>query len=176
MNCTKVKEQLAAYLAGELKAATRASVDEHLQGCLSCRAELARERAFDEFVRQAGPQFDEPVLPGFLMRVVNLAEAESASRSVDTRAANGSPFWQWLMHFSPPIRAAIVAAIILATFGGIQSGRIVTSLVMSSSLRGQPDPMEVLEMMPGEQEMMKLMHGAEIGVLDQMHPKSGEHQ
>ena len=176
MNCTEVKDRLAAYLVGELKDATRKRVDEHLLGCISCRAELARERAFDEFVRQTGPQFDDPVPPGFLMRVVNLAEAESASRYEDTPTANGSPFWQWLMHFSPPIRAAIIAAIILATFGGIQSGRIVTSLVAKSSLTGQPDPMEVLEMMPGEQEMMQLMHGAEIGALDQFRPKSGDHQ
>jgi anti-sigma factor RsiW len=175
MNCTKVKDRLAAYLAGELNAATRERIDKHLLGCLSCRAELASERAFDEFLREAGTQFDEPVPPGFLRRVVDLSQAESVSNIVGTRAAGGSLFWQWLMHFSPPIRLAIVAAIILATFGGIQSGRIVTGLVTNSSLAGQPDPMEVLEMMPGEQEMMQLMHGAEIGALDQIRPKSGDH-
>src|SRR5262245_33098838 len=138
MKCTEVKDRLAAYLVGELKAATRERIDEHLLGCLSCRAELARERAFDEFLHEAGMPFDEPVPPGFITRVVNLAQAESASDAVDTRAAGGSSFWQWLMHFSLPVRAAIVTAIILAIFGGIQSGRIVTGLVTNSS-SGQAD-------------------------------------
>jgi anti-sigma factor RsiW len=175
MNCRKIKDQLAAYLNGELYAARRAQVDEHLLGCPSCRAELARERAFDEFVREANPLFDEPVPHGFLKRVVNLAVAESASATVEVRAPGSPHLWQWLMHFSLPVRAMIVAAIILATFGGIQSGRIVTSLVANSS-SGQPDPFEVLEMMPVEQEMMQLMHGVEIGALDQPQSKSGDRQ
>jgi len=176
MNCAKVKDQLAAYLVGELKAATRKRVDEHLLGCLSCRAELASERAFDEFVRGAGQLFDEPVPPDFLERVVNLARAEPASAAVDGGAADRSLLWQWLMPFSLPVRAAIVAAILLATFGGIQSGRIVTGLLanLSASSSSQPDPMAVLEMMPVEQEMMQLMHGVKIGALDQPRPRSGD--
>jgi anti-sigma factor RsiW len=177
MICLKVKDQLAAYIAGELRSATKAQVDEHLLGCLSCRAELAREQAFDEFVREAGILFDEPVPPGFLKRVVDLAQAESASASVEGRGqmSGNSHYWRWLMHFSPPVRWAIIAAIILATFGGIQSGRIVTGLMMNTS-SGQPDPMAVLEMMPVEQEMMQLLHGAKIGALDQTRPKSGDPQ
>jgi anti-sigma factor RsiW len=176
MNCTKVKDRLAAYLVGELNAVTRKQVDEHLLGCLSCRAELARERAFDELVRDVGAAFDEPVPPGFLKRVVNLAQAESASAAVDGRAAGSAPLWQWLMTFTIPVRAAIIAGIILATFGGIQAGRIVTGLVTNSSSTGQPDPMAVLEMMPVEQEMMQLMHGAKIGALDHTGLKSGDRQ
>jgi anti-sigma factor RsiW len=174
MNCTKVKDQLAAYLAGELNAVARKRVDEHLLGCISCREELARERAFDDFVREAGIAFDEPVPPGFLKRVVNLAEAESAPAVVSGRAAGSALLWQWLMTFTLPVRVAIIAGIILATFGGIQSGRIVTGLVTNSSSTGQPDPMAVLEMMPVEQEMMQLMHGAKIGALDQTAPKPGD--
>jgi anti-sigma factor RsiW len=176
MNCTKVKDQLAAYLVGELNSVTRKQVDEHLLGCLSCRAELARERAFDDFVRNVGTAFDEPVPPGFLKRVVNLAQAESVSAAVDGRAAGSTLLWKWLMTFTIPVRAAIIAGIILATFGGIQAGRIVTGLVTNSSSTGQPDPMAVLEMMPVEQEMMQLMHGAKIGALDQTGPKAGDRQ
>jgi anti-sigma factor RsiW len=176
MNCTKVKDKLAAYLDGELNAVTRKHVDEHLLGCLSCRAELARERAFDDFVRNVGTAFDEPVPSGFPKRVVNLAQAESASAAVDGRAAGGTLLWKWLMTFTIPVRAAIIAGVILATFGGIQAGRIVTGLVTNSSSTGQPDPMAVLEMMPVEQEMMQLMHGAKIGALDQTGPKSGDRQ
>jgi anti-sigma factor RsiW len=176
MNCIKVKDQLAAYLVEELNAVTRKHVDEHLLGCLSCRTELARERAFDDFVRDVGTAFDEPVPPGFLKRVVNLAEVESASATVEGRAAGSALLWQWLMTFTLPVRVAIIAGIILATFGGLQSGRIVTGLVMNSSSTNQPDPMAVLEMMPVEQEMMQLMHGAKIGALDQTGPKSGDRQ
>jgi anti-sigma factor RsiW len=180
MNCTKVKDRLAAYLAGELNAVTRKHVDEHLLGCISCRAELARERNFDDFVREAGIAFDEPVPPGFLKRVVNLAQAESAPVAVDGRAAGSTLLWQWLMTFTLPVRVAIIAGIILSTIGGIQSGRIVTGLVTNSSSTDQldptADPMAVLEMMPVEQEMMQLMHGAKIGALDQTHPKSGDRQ
>jgi anti-sigma factor RsiW len=180
MNCAKVKDQLAAYLVGELNAVTRKHVDEHLLGCFSCRTELARERAFDDFVRDVGTAFDEPVPPGFIKRVVNLAQAESASAVVEGRAAGSALLWQWLMTFTLPVRVAIIAGIILATFGGLQSGRIVTGLVMNSSSTGQldpmADPMAVLEMMPVEQEMMQLMHGAKIGALDQTGPKSGDRQ
>jgi anti-sigma factor RsiW len=170
MNCTKIKDQLAAYLAGELKTAARKRVDDHLLGCLSCRAELARERAFNEFVRET--LFDEPVPPGFLKRVVNRARTDPTP--ADVRAVGGAQLWQWLMSFSLTVRAAIVAAIILATFGGIQSGRVVTGLVTNSSSIGRPDPMAVLEMMPVEQEMMQLMHGAEIGALDQTTSNAGD--
>jgi anti-sigma factor RsiW len=174
MNCTKVKDQLAAYLHGELEAEARKRVDGHLLGCLACRAELARERAFDDFVRDVAAEFDESLPPGFLKRVVNLAQSESASAAIAGRSARPSLLRHWLMAFSLPVRVAIIAGVILATFGGIQSGRIVTGLVDNSSATGQPDPMAVLEMMPVEQEMMQLMHGAKIGAPDQTRPNSGD--
>ena len=40
MNCEQVRNLLDEYLDGELAAAQRASVDEHLAGCAPCRAEL----------------------------------------------------------------------------------------------------------------------------------------
>ncbi len=176
MNCTNVKDQLAAYLAGELEVEARKLVDGHLLGCLACRAELARERAFDDFVRDVTTDFDEPVPSGFLKRVVNLAQTESACAAIAGYSVRSSLLWQWLMTFSFPVRVAIIAGIILATLGGIQSGRVVTGLLANSSSTGQLDPMAVLEMMPVEQEMMQLMHGAKIGAPDQTRPNSGDRQ
>lgn len=178
MNCAKVKDQLGAYLDGELKAATRKQVDEHLLRCSSCREELAREREFNEFAREVNAVFDEPVPPGFLARVARLAQAERAP--AEGRAAGGSLIWRWLRPFSLPLRAAIVAALFLAAFGGVKSGRIVTNLVADSSSPGQTEAIGVLEMMPAEREMMQLMHGAKISAFDQTHQpsaqKSGEQQ
>lgn len=178
MNCAKIKDQLGAYLDGELKAVMRKQVDEHLPGCFSCREELASERRFNEFAHEVNSLFDEPVPPGFLTRVSRLALAERAP--VEGRAAGSSLIWQWLRPFSPPLRAAIVAALLLAGFGGVKSGRIVTDLVADSSSSDQTEAMGVLGMMPAEREMMQLMHGAKISAFDQTPQpsaqKSGEQQ
>ena len=41
MTCAGVQRLLSAYIDGELDAASRRAVDEHLQGCEPCRHDLA---------------------------------------------------------------------------------------------------------------------------------------
>ncbi len=161
MNCAKVKDQLGAYLDGELKAAARKQVDEHLPGCISCQAELARAREFDQFARAINTAFDEPAPPGFATRVANLARAES----LPAEAGRGWSIREWWRPMSLPMRAAIAAAVLLVAMAGMKSGRIVSDQL---ARRGAPPPapvLEMLEMTPAERGIMQLSHGAQIAAL-----------
>jgi anti-sigma factor RsiW len=47
-------QRLSAYYDGELSAASRAGMEEHVRGCPQCAAELARMRSMSQLIRAAG--------------------------------------------------------------------------------------------------------------------------
>lgn len=84
MNCTKAQKLLSAYHDGELSAEVRASLDEHLQGCSPCAAELAAFRKLSAVVREAA----DPAPPGRLWGAIQLqldAEDRPAAGVADPR-------------------------------------------------------------------------------------------
>jgi Putative zinc-finger len=62
MNCKQIKNDLSAYVDGELTAAHKAEIDAHLNGCFQCQARVAELRKLAEGVAalpqiQPAPQF-----------------------------------------------------------------------------------------------------------------------
>ena len=45
MNCERIREQIPEVLAGRLDKAAREKLEEHLEGCAGCRAEVAELNA-----------------------------------------------------------------------------------------------------------------------------------
>jgi len=64
--CNQIKENLSAWLDGELEAGARQAVAAHLKTCAACRRELARLTALDEALGRlqvpGPPQVAERVL------------------------------------------------------------------------------------------------------------------
>ncbi len=71
MNCEKTTERLGAYLDGELGEQEAAQVQEHLEACPRCAAELEELRRLDRLL-SALPGMDAP--EGFARRVRRAAE------------------------------------------------------------------------------------------------------
>ena len=73
------RAELSGYADGELPAAERQWWDEHLRGCATCRAELARVRALGASIRKQMPPLEPP--PAFrdgLSRMIRTAAAGQA--------------------------------------------------------------------------------------------------
>ncbi|MBN2584193.1 MAG: zf-HC2 domain-containing protein [Planctomycetes bacterium] len=82
--CRRVRENLSAYLDGELKGGARRLIDEHLAECPECRAQLdtLKEtwRLLDEL--------EEPIVRNDFRREV-LARAQAEMRAEETAKAGG---------------------------------------------------------------------------------------
>ncbi len=52
--CERVRQDVSAYLDGELAQERAAEVERHLQACASCRAAYARERALKARLKSRG--------------------------------------------------------------------------------------------------------------------------
>src|SRR5579862_4571377 len=56
MNCDLVRTELIAYLQGELPAAQKTALEEHLAGCPDCRVQLEEARRLLEWTRAASDE------------------------------------------------------------------------------------------------------------------------
>jgi len=77
-NCTAIEPLLVRAAEGTASAAEQARVDAHLQGCASCRAALADQRAMRELLQS---QPVEGARLGFDTRVMAAIRAEAEARS-----------------------------------------------------------------------------------------------
>ncbi len=98
MTCTEIRENLAAYLDGEIEGASRRAMDSHLSGCSAClgekRAQAAAWRLLD--------LDDAPAVPaGLGDRILARARAGGRGRVLPFR-----------------LRAAAAAAAVLLAAGG----------------------------------------------------------
>ncbi len=76
MKCNEIRENLAAYLDGEIDGAPRRALDDHLSACAACAAEKAAQAAAWRLLDLAGAA----AVPGdFTARVLSRARAEGAS-------------------------------------------------------------------------------------------------
>jgi anti-sigma factor RsiW len=87
MDCKRDREQLSAYIDGELAPAARAELESHIQACASCRAEVAgHDRLAEAFasLREVTPPGDFEAR--FWARVAREKEAAAAPAGI----------WRWL--------------------------------------------------------------------------------
>jgi anti-sigma factor RsiW len=89
MECSAVRKLLTAAVDGELDLRESADVDDHLQSCAACRAQLEAERALRGAVGRSASYFRAP--PALEARIKTALPATSvAHASVPARR-----FWQW---------------------------------------------------------------------------------
>jgi anti-sigma factor RsiW len=121
MNCKKVLSRLHAYVDGVAPARLMREVEEHLDACPSCRAQVERIHQTDQFL----DSLTVPPLPQeFAARVM----AEARRRA--PLAGEKRPFFpmgwqplQWLFNLSIPMRLAACTMVLLACLLGMFMSR-----------------------------------------------------
>jgi len=82
-DCRLVTEQLTSYVDEQLDANHRNEVDRHLEGCVSCRGAVARERGGQTVLREHAPRLrEEPLPPGLRSRCESLVEEQRRAASL----------------------------------------------------------------------------------------------
>jgi hypothetical protein len=107
----------SAYLDGELPAARREAMREHLRGCPSCAAIL---RSFEAVQRGAEQIAQEPapVRPQLRTRLVAVGAAMAAQSQSRRR---------WMLLFAAVISVVVLAGLAMMFWGGTQQMRAVAS-------------------------------------------------
>lgn len=118
MRCRQAKKLLSPYLDGELSEQEKVALEEHLQDCFACQAELESLRKLSEGLKGIYRQVKAP--PDFLDRVMaRIAELESQEnhRPIEGKAKGGGRWRKFAL------AAAFAASLGLVT---IQYGRAGT--------------------------------------------------
>jgi hypothetical protein len=89
MDCrTYIEEYLSAHVDGELSAAELRAAEEHLAGCVNCRARFAEERAVKALLRErAELRRTPPTVRGSILAALDAIDQTDASSSGRDRAA-----------------------------------------------------------------------------------------
>lgn len=115
MNCEWVQQNVTLYLYGELADDARHEVEQHMNRCKACAAELAEQQQF-QAAMNALPM--EEVSPNFLtasrMRLQEALEHVHPHRKWYQRFAFDPSTWMRQVRFSP----ALASVIFLIGFGG----------------------------------------------------------
>src|SRR5260221_10050011 len=80
MSCDEADRFLDAYLDGELEAAKRAELEEHLAGCAVCQEKLRRLSQFRSFLTANAPHYPAP--PGLKNKVIAKLEVQKKSNII----------------------------------------------------------------------------------------------
>jgi anti-sigma factor RsiW len=82
-DCRLVTDQLTSYVDEQLDASHRNEVDQHLEGCVSCRGAVARERGGQTVLREHAQRLrEEPLPPGLRSRCESLVEEQTRAASL----------------------------------------------------------------------------------------------
>ncbi|MBI5283308.1 MAG: HEAT repeat domain-containing protein [Candidatus Solibacter usitatus] len=113
MNCETAKEQLVLLAYGELTFDEEEALEQHLDGCLDCRADRVKLERVAGLLEQG-----EPVAPaGLLLRCRrDLSERIGAERSGAGRWLSAGDLWRrWVVH--PPLWARPLGAAAMLAVG-----------------------------------------------------------
>ena len=130
MECHDVEPLLAAYALGALDGAEKDSVEEHLQGCPSCQADLEEERRVVQQLPYVTTLVDPPAdLKDRVMARIDALEAQQAWEEAAPRA--GGPLFRrgWpRIIFDRPIHSlalsVTVVAVVLVGWSVFQTVRV----------------------------------------------------
>lgn len=106
MSCREHAARLDAYADGELDLAQAMAVEEHLQSCTQCSAQLGRLTSLRTALQRSAP-LEAP--PGALRRAMKA--------QFETPGQRASIPWRWGLAFAAPGCAALVLALWLAVAG-----------------------------------------------------------
>jgi anti-sigma factor RsiW len=111
MRCHKVQRLLPDYIGDELSFKNRGQIEQHLEQCPACRAELAALQAvWDSLVKQTLPQREEEFWQGFTARVMRDVKKK---RPVAHKRPLLFPGWRVLLPAAGAAAAVIAAVIVL---------------------------------------------------------------
>ncbi len=119
LRCDKAREQLSAYLDGELSPQARLLVEEHLSGCAACRGELESLKTAAALVRglpRSAPPEDFHAVLTSRLRAEAAAMAAAGRIRARRRVGPGlAEFWAslWSGFRRAPYRGVAVAAAVL---------------------------------------------------------------
>ena len=125
---TYIEEYLSAHVDGELSATELREVEEHLAGCVNCRARFAEERAVKALMRErAAIRRTPPMVRGSILAALDAADAADASkaggRGRDRSAGADRAGWLSMRRARVWMPVAIAAAAVFAfvmLHGGVQ--------------------------------------------------------
>ena len=81
--CRLVTEQLTSYVDEQLDPDRRIEVERHLQGCVTCRSAMARERGGQTVLRHSAQRLrEEPLPPGLRSRCESLVREQARAASL----------------------------------------------------------------------------------------------
>jgi anti-sigma factor RsiW len=104
------REQLSAYVDGELSAAERAAIERHLPACAECRAELAELRR----VRALLGALPAPTLPrSFALPTGSSTNARLPNASSRANTGSGRPPWYRASQWAGGVAASLGLALLL---------------------------------------------------------------
>ncbi|MGH9649399.1 MAG: zf-HC2 domain-containing protein [Terriglobales bacterium] len=81
MNCTEIREMFSPYLDGAVSGREMHAIEQHLEGCLSCRSDYARLTRTQSLVAGLGRK---PAPPDLALKL-RVALSQAASRTLDRR-------------------------------------------------------------------------------------------
>jgi len=115
---TYIEKYLSAHVDGELSAAELREVEQHLAGCVNCRARFAEERAVKALLRERAAMRRTPAMVrGSILAALDAIDTADASRVSDrtTDRAGGADRGRWSVR-RPRLWApvAIAAAAVFA--------------------------------------------------------------
>lgn len=112
--CSRLREHLSAYVDGELDAADRHEVSEHVATCTGCSQVLLDLRSLGDLVRSRQAPASEPALfAGLAGGVISRTRAEEAqSWPALLRRATGD--WHWAVTGLGALSAALISIVIVA--------------------------------------------------------------
>ncbi len=114
MNCDWVQQNICLYLYNELADDARHEIEQHIQRCSSCAAELAAQQAFQ--VQMSALPVEEPsasFLAAARMRLQESLETAEQHRAWYHRFAFDPMAWLRQVRFSP----ALAAVLLIVGFG-----------------------------------------------------------
>ncbi|MFZ0314062.1 MAG: HEAT repeat domain-containing protein [Candidatus Korobacteraceae bacterium] len=115
MNCDWVQQNISLYLYNELADDARHEVEQHMQRCQNCAAELAAQQEFQAEMNAL--PVEEPsasFLASARMRLQEALETAEQKRAWYHRLAFDPTAWLRQVRFSP----ALAAALLIVGFGG----------------------------------------------------------
>jgi hypothetical protein len=123
---TYIKNYLSAHVDGELSAAELREVEEHLAGCVNCRARFAEERAVKALLRERAAMRRTPsMVRGSILAAldaVDSSDAASAARGGD-RSASADRAGRFSIRRARIWAPVAIAAVAVFAFVMIHGGR-----------------------------------------------------
>jgi Ca-activated chloride channel family protein len=126
-NCKKFEKQVTAYLNGELAESASQTLEKHLDSCVSCRAELERQRSTLQLL-------------GATLEAAPAPEQLTAWRKSRVRnpvhKSTLADFW-----YSPQTRAALITATVCSLFFVLSLSFVMVTVVKKGDVRFEAEEM-----------------------------------